>query len=85
MRRRLFATPTGIAFWAGLVAVVVGLVVALTAPPASFGWFADAPLSDYAFVAGTRSWQQVVGQLLVVVGAVVTAFAAGRLSVRRPR
>ncbi|MDR6170010.1 MULTISPECIES: hypothetical protein [unclassified Curtobacterium] len=85
MIRRLFATPTGIAFWAGLVAVVAGLVVAASAPPAAFGWFAYAPLSDYAFVAGTSSWQGVVGQLLVVVGAVVSAFAAGRLSVRRPR
>ena len=83
--RRLFATPTGIVFWAGLVVVVAGLVVAASAPPAAFGWFAYAPLSDYAFVAGTNSWQRVVGQLLVVVGAVVAAFAAGRLSVRRAR
>ncbi|OIH99837.1 MULTISPECIES: hypothetical protein [unclassified Curtobacterium] len=83
MGRRLFATPSGIAFWVGLVALVAGVVVALTAPTASFGWFAYAPVSDDAFVAGTDSTQQAVGQLLAVAGAVVAAFALGRLSVRR--
>jgi heme/copper-type cytochrome/quinol oxidase subunit 1 len=65
------------------VVVVVGVVITLAAPAP--GWFAYAPLADYAFVAGTRPWQDVVGPALVLVGAVVAAFAAGRLSVRSPR
>ncbi|ROS78083.1 hypothetical protein EDF24_0853 [Curtobacterium sp. PhB130] len=71
--------------WLGLLALVVGVVVAATAPPASFGWFAYAPLSDYAFVAGSTNWHFWTGVAVAVLGAVVAAFAAGRLTVRRSR
>jgi uncharacterized membrane protein len=80
---RLLATPTLVALWLGLLAVVVGIVFVLTAPPSSFGWFAYAPPSDYAFVGGVSPWQLTVGPVLVLVGAVVAAFALGRLSTRR--
>jgi heme/copper-type cytochrome/quinol oxidase subunit 1 len=83
--RRLPRTPTHLALWAGVLVAVVGVVLTVTTPQASFGWFAYAPLSDYAFVAGTRPWQLVVGPILVLVGAVVAAFAAGRLSTQRRR
>ncbi|WP_396289937.1 hypothetical protein [Curtobacterium sp. KT1] len=42
-----------------------------------------APEADYAFVAGSLPWQAMVGPVLVLVSAVVAAFALGRLSVRR--
>ena len=80
---RFFATPTLVALWLGLLAVVVGIVFVLTAPTFTFGFAAVAPLSDYAFVAGSRPWQATVGRVLVLVGAVVAAFALGRLSTRR--
>ena len=80
---RFLATPTLVALWLGLLALVVGIVFVLTAPPSSSGWFAYAPLSDYAFVGGVRPWQLTVGPVLVLVGAVVAAFTLGRLSTRR--
>ncbi|MFJ4295304.1 hypothetical protein [Curtobacterium sp. NPDC089689] len=82
MRRRRFATPTWLALWTGLAALVAGVVIWATAPSASFGWFAYAPLAGAVFDPVTHSWQQVVGLLTAVVGAVVAAFAAGRLSAR---
>ncbi|WP_416264444.1 hypothetical protein ACNANV_01595 [Curtobacterium flaccumfaciens pv. flaccumfaciens] len=48
---RFFATPTLVALWLGLLAVVVGIVFVLTAPTFTFGFAAVAPLSDYAVVA----------------------------------
>ncbi|MBT1630767.1 hypothetical protein [Curtobacterium flaccumfaciens] len=80
---RFLATPTLVALWLGLLALVVGIVVALTAPMSTFGFAAFAPETDYAFVAGIRPWQATVGPVLVLVGAVVAAFALGRLSTRR--
>ena len=80
---RFLATPTLVALWFGLLAVVVGIVFVLTAPTFTFGFAAVAPLSDYAFVAGSRPWQATVGPVLVLAGAVVAAFALGRLSTRR--
>ncbi len=85
VRRRRFATPTWLALWAGLAAAVAGVTIWASAPSASFGWFAYAPLAGAVFDPVTHSWQQVVGPLLAVVGTVVAAFAAGRLSVRRRR
>ncbi|MCJ1715902.1 hypothetical protein [Curtobacterium sp. VKM Ac-2922] len=78
---------THVTLWLGVVAVVAGVVVAATAPssPASFGWYAYAPLSGSAFVAGRTPWQLWTGVGLAVVGAVAAAFASGRLSVRPPR
>ncbi|MFJ3385508.1 MULTISPECIES: hypothetical protein [unclassified Curtobacterium] len=80
-------TWTHVALWAGLLALVVGAVVAATAPSASasFGWFLGAPSSDYAFVAGSTNWHFWTGVGIAVLGAVVAAFAVGRLSVRRAR
>ncbi len=43
---------------------------------------AYAPLAGTVFDPVTHSWQQVVGPLTAAVGAVVAAFAAGRLSAR---
>ena len=80
---RFLATPTLVALWLGLLAVVVGVVFVLTAPTSTFGFAAVAPLSDYAFVANGRPWQLTAGPVLVLVGAVVAAFALGRLSTRR--
>ncbi|WP_181440734.1 hypothetical protein [Curtobacterium sp. MCLR17_045] len=80
---RFLATPTLVALWLGLLAVVVGVVFVLTAPTFTFGFAAVAPLSDYAFVANGRPWQLTAGPVLVLVGAVVAAFALGRLSTRR--
>ncbi|MFJ4220174.1 hypothetical protein [Curtobacterium luteum] len=82
---RFLATPTWLALWAGTAVLVAGVVVWLSAPTASFGWFAYAPLAGAVFNPVTHPWQQVVGPVLVVVGAVVAAFALGRLSVRRRR
>lgn len=82
MRRRRFATPTWLALWAGLAALVAGVTIWATAPSASFGWFAYAPLAGTVFDPVTHSWQQVVGPLTAAVSAVVAAFAAGRLSAR---
>ena len=78
-------TWTHVALWLGLLAAVVGTVVAVTHRRIPTGWFAYAPLSDYAFVAGTTNWPVVIGAAVAVSGAVVAAFAAGRLSVRRRR
>ncbi|WIB77802.1 hypothetical protein DEJ28_01525 [Curtobacterium sp. MCPF17_002] len=85
MPRRLLATRTHATLWLGLLAVVIGAVLVLTAPPSSSGWFAFAPQSDYAFVAGTRPWQLTAGPVLVLVGVIAAAFTLGRLSVRRSR
>jgi len=86
--RRIAPTPTHATLWLGLVALVVGVVLLLTAPPSSFGWF-HWPLSSaptgYAFVAGVRPWQTVAGPVLVLLGAVVAAFALGRLTARARR
>jgi len=76
-------TWTHLTLWLGLLAVIGGALLVATTPRASFGWFAYAPLSDYAFVAGPPSWQTLLGYALVVLGLVSAAFAAGRLSVRR--
>jgi heme/copper-type cytochrome/quinol oxidase subunit 1 len=82
--RRLFPTWTHVACWLGLLAVVVGAALALTAPAsASFGWSAYAPIADVTFVPPFHPWQRWVGEGLVLVGAVVAAFALGRLSAQR--
>jgi len=80
---RFLATPTLVALWLGLLAVVVGVVFVSTAPSASAEWFAYAPLAHVTFVPSVRPWQLTVGPVLVLVGAVVAAFALGRLSARR--
>ena len=80
---RLFRTRTHVALWLGVVVAAVGVVLVLAAPPSSYGWFVTAPESDFSYVAGVRPWQLIVGPALVLLGAVVAAFAAGRLSAQR--
>ncbi|RDH97440.1 hypothetical protein DEU32_107128 [Curtobacterium sp. AG1037] len=81
--RRLVSSPTRIAGWAGLAAVLVGILLIATAPHPTAGWFAYAPLSDTTFVPDQHPWQERAGQALVAVGAVVVAFVVGRLSAQR--
>jgi heme/copper-type cytochrome/quinol oxidase subunit 1 len=40
----------------GLLAVIVGLIVAWTNQNTNFGWFAYAPLSDTVFVGNGGPW-----------------------------
>lgn len=74
-----------------VAAVVVGLVVVLqsAARPATFGWFAYAPLSDETgTLEGMHvlSTAGVVGAIVLVLGLVVLAFWAGlRWGGRRSR
>jgi len=82
---RLARTWTPRALLTGIVLLVAGVVVLLAVPNPSFGWFAYAPLADEAMPPITHTWQERVGQVVVLVGAVVTAFSAGRLSARRWR
>ena len=83
--RRLFRARTHSALWLGILVAVVGVVLVIAAPPSSSGWFVTAPESDFSYVAGVHPWQLVIGPALVLVGAVVAAFAAGRLSAQRGR
>jgi heme/copper-type cytochrome/quinol oxidase subunit 1 len=77
-------TWTHVALWLGLVTAVVGTVVAVTGRRPQAEWFAYAPLAHAAILPPTN-WQVLIGVTVAVVGAVVAAFAAGRLSVRRRR
>ena len=65
---------------AGLVATITGVVlVATSAPSASFGWFAYAPLSSVTFTPdGTfLNSQQLMGLVVGVLGLLLVAFSAG--------
>jgi hypothetical protein len=77
-------TWTLVALWLGLATAAVGTVVAVTGRRPEPEFFAYAPLAHTAFGPGTN-WQVVIGVAVAVVGAVVAAFAAGRLSVHRRR
>ncbi|WP_417234124.1 hypothetical protein [Arthrobacter sp.] len=76
---------------AAMAAVVVGgfLLLRSESRPATFGWFAYAPLAE-----GTGTWEGLhvistgglVGTAVLVLGLVVLAFWCGlRLGARRPR
>ncbi|MEJ5867284.1 hypothetical protein WDV85_05935 [Pseudokineococcus sp. 5B2Z-1] len=79
--------------------VVAGSSVAATAPTASFGWFAHAPLSEEVYEPPSLAdgaplvplplllgGQQLVGAGLVVLGLVVAGVGLGvRLGRRLPR
>jgi len=71
----------------GAALLVVGVVVALTAPrETSFGWFAYSPLSDETFSPGgvlpvRPEW--LTAAALIVLGLVVLAFWAGTLVASR--
>lgn len=65
---------------AGLVAVLVGCLVAWSNAGASFGWFAYAPLNDQLFLGNgmafvTQGTQ--IGLAVAVIGLLVLAFWAG--------
>ncbi|WP_426004020.1 hypothetical protein ACPFL9_16915 [Paenarthrobacter sp. NyZ202] len=71
----------------GLVAVLVGVVVAWTSLNAEVGWFAYAPLSNEVFVGNNGSFlskETQLGVAISVVGLIVLAFWAG-LAVGRRR
>ncbi|MFJ7289806.1 hypothetical protein ACQXVK_15245 [Curtobacterium sp. AB451] len=74
---------THVSLWLGLAALVVGVVLLLTTPTSTVGFASVAPRVDYAFVAGSLAWRSTVGPVLVLAGAVVASFAAGRLSAQR--
>lgn len=67
----------------GIIVLVAGVVLLLAAPNPSFGWFAYAPLAGETMLPIRPTGLQLTGQVVVLVGAVVTAFAAGRLSAQR--
>ncbi|AFR30427.1 hypothetical protein [Arthrobacter sp. Rue61a] len=70
----------------GLIAVIVGLIVAWTNQSTSFGWFAYAPLSDTVFVGNGGamvSQGTQLGLAVTVLGLLVLAFWAGRAIGRR--
>ncbi|MDI2021298.1 hypothetical protein [Paenarthrobacter nicotinovorans] len=74
----------------GLVAVIVGLIVAWNNQSTDFGFFAYAPLSDTVFVGDNGSFVSKGTQLglaVTGVGLLVLAFwaglAIGRRQVRR--
>lgn len=75
----------------GLVAVIVGACVVVVAhpQPASFGWFAYAPLSSTISITdGVHiiSTGELVGAAVLAIGLIALAFWAGlRVGVRRPR
>ncbi|MFJ4210405.1 hypothetical protein ACIPY2_18275 [Paenarthrobacter sp. NPDC089675] len=70
----------------GLIAVIVGLIVAWSNRDAGFGWFAYAPLSNASFsgngVAMISQGTQI-GLLVAIVGLLVLAFWAGLAIGRR--
>lgn len=72
----------------GLIAVIVGLIVAWTNQSTSFGWFAYAPLSDTVFVGNGGamvSHGTQLGLVVTVIGLLVLAFWAGLAIGRRSR
>ncbi len=73
----------------GLLAVIVGLIVAWTNQSTNFGWFAYAPLSDTVFVGNGGgamvSQGTQLGLVVTVVGLLVLAFWAGLAIGRRSR
>lgn len=70
----------------GLIAVIVGLIVAWTNQSTSFGWFAYAPLSDTVFMGNGGamvSQGTQFGLAVTVLGLLVLAFWAGLAIGRR--
>lgn len=64
------------------VAVAIGIVVMVAAPPpsATFGWFAYAPLAEATFSPGGNhivSTGMIVGLVVLVAGLVGLAFSTG--------
>ena len=68
-----------------LVALVVGVwLMVRPTPGASFGWFAYAPMSETVYTAG-RGSTDLVGLVLVVVGALGLGALGGYALGRRRR
>lgn len=70
----------------GLIAVIVGLLVAWNNQETSVGWFAYAPLSNEVFVGDNGSFVSKGTQLglaVTVLGLLVLAFWAGLAIGRR--
>ncbi|MBT2586581.1 hypothetical protein [Arthrobacter sp. ISL-95] len=70
----------------GLIAVIVGVIVAWTNQSTDFGWFAYAPLSDTVFVGNGGamvSQGTQIGLTVTVLGLLVLAFWAGLAIGRR--
>lgn len=64
----------------GLIAVIVGVVVAWNNQSTDFGWFAYAPLSETVFIgngAAMVSQGTQLGLAVTVLGLLVLAFWAG--------
>ncbi|CAD6006008.1 hypothetical protein [Agreia sp. COWG] len=67
---------------AGVVAVIVGLVLVVTAPqpPRSFGWFAYAPLSEETFSpdrGGFVPLSAAIGITVCAIGCAALTFVLG--------
>ncbi|PRB41690.1 hypothetical protein CQ020_10675 [Arthrobacter sp. MYb23] len=71
----------------GLIAVIVGVIVAWTNQSTDFGWFAYAPLSNTMFIGDNGSFvskETQLGLAVTVLGLLVLAFWAGlRIGRRR--
>jgi hypothetical protein len=80
---RLFRTWTNRQLLAGVVLLVAGVIVLVITPRQTIGYFAYFPSSHTAMLPTAHTWQERTGEVLVLVGAVATAFALGRISVRR--
>ena len=76
---RLIAAGLGIA----VVGLVLVLVAGATAPPATFGWFAYAPLANNAVVAPGPTAGEIFGASLAGAGLILCAGALGYLQGRR--
>lgn len=81
--RRFLATWTHRLLLVGAVLLIAGVVVLVTAPHQTFGYFAYFPSTNTAMLPTTHTWQERTGEVLVLAGAVAVAFALGRISVRR--
>ena len=72
---------------AGLGVAVVGLVLmgiaGTTAPPATFGWFAYAPLAGHSEFSVGPTAGEIFGTSLAGLGLVLSAGALGDLRGRR--
>ncbi|MGW9414715.1 hypothetical protein [Arthrobacter cupressi] len=83
LRRRARSKAAVVAPLLGLAAVIAGVVTALAgrSEPASFGWFAYAPLSNETFSpAGIAFLGPITqtGYVIAAVGLLLLAFWAGR-------
>lgn len=85
-RRLLVLTIAAVVSVAGLALLLVALLTPIG--PASFGWFAYAPLADATFAPGGVSplllWA-LLGVVLLVVGVATLGYVVGRFGKRQTR